>query len=65
MKEILKEVLEKVKPDKKEEDRITGLAKELLDKANKNGSDFKALIVGSVAKETFLKILVKWEHFLK
>ena len=55
MKEILQEVLEKVKPDKKEEARITGLAKELLDKANKNGSDFKALIVGSVAKETFLK----------
>lgn len=55
MKEILQEVLEKVKPDKKEEARITGLARELLDKANKNGSDFKALIVGSVAKETFLK----------
>ena len=55
MIEILQEVLEKGKPDKKEEARITGLAKELLDKANKNGSDFKALIVGSVAKETFLK----------
>jgi len=55
VKDILKEVLEKVKPDKEEKAKITRLAKELLNEANKNDSDFKALIVGSVAKETYLK----------
>ena len=40
MKEILKEVLEKVKPDKEEKAKITRLAKELLNEANKNDSDF-------------------------
>tara|TARA_B100001123_G_C15186251_1_gene977433 strand:+ start:87 stop:1268 length:1182 start_codon:yes stop_codon:yes gene_type:complete len=55
VKEILQEVLEKVKPDEEEETRITGLAKRLLDEANRNSSDFEALIVGSVAKETFLR----------
>ena len=55
MNQILQEVLERVKPDKKEETRITELAQELIDEAQKNGSDYTALIVGSVAKGTFLK----------
>ena len=55
MNKILQEVLERVKPDKKEETRITELAQELLYEAQKNGSDYTALIVGSVAKGTFLK----------
>ena len=55
MNKILQEVLERVKPDKKEETRITELAQELLYEAKKNGSDYTALIVGSVAKGTFLK----------
>ena len=55
MNKILQEVLERVKPDNKEETRITELAQELIDEAQKNGSDYTALIVGSVAKGTFLK----------
>ena len=55
MNKILQEVLEKVKPDEKEETRITELAQRLLDKASSNKEiSFSPLIVGSVAKGTFL-----------
>ena len=55
MNKILQQVLKRVKPDKNEEAKITKLAQNLLDEAQKNGSDYTALIVGSVAKGTFLK----------
>ena len=55
MNKILQKVLERVKPDKKEEDRIAELAQDLLNEAQMNSSNSNALIVGSVAKGTFLK----------
>ena len=55
MNEILQKVLERVKPDEKEEDRIAELTQDLLNEARMNNSHSNALIVGSVAKGTFLK----------
>ena len=54
MTEILQEVLKRVRPDKKELARIGQLSQRLLDEAS-GDSSFSPLIVGSVAKGTFLK----------
>ena len=53
MKEILNEVLEKIRPDKKEIEKIANISKKLKDKAVRE--NVEPLIVGSVAKETNLK----------
>ena len=53
MKEILNEVLEKIRPDKKEIEKIANISKKLKDKAVRE--NVEPLIVGSVAKETTLK----------
>ena len=56
MNKILQEVLKRVQPNEKEATQITGLAQKLLDKASSNKEiSFSPLIVGSVAKGTFLK----------
>ncbi|MEC8997151.1 MAG: CCA tRNA nucleotidyltransferase [Candidatus Thermoplasmatota archaeon] len=54
MTEILQEVLKRVRPGKKELARIGQLSQRLLDKASSDSS-VNPLIVGSVAKGTFLK----------
>ncbi len=54
MTEILQEVLKRVRPGKKELARIDQLSQRLLDKASSDSS-VNPLIVGSVAKGTFLK----------
>ena len=56
MNKILQEVLKRVQPNEKEVTQITELAQRLLDKASSNKEiSFSPLIVGSVAKGTFLK----------
>ena len=56
MNKILQEVLKRVRPNEKEATRITELAQRLLDEASSNKEiSFSPLIVGSVAKGTFLK----------
>ncbi len=54
MTEILQEVLKRVRPGEKELARIGQLSQRLLDGAS-GDSNFNPLIVGSVAKGTFLK----------
>ena len=53
MKQLLNQVLERIRPERKEIDKISKISKKLLDKAN--DSKVKPLIVGSVAKGTNLK----------
>ncbi len=56
MNNILQEVLKRVQPNEKEVTQMTELAQRLLDEASSNKEiDFSPLIVGSVAKGTFLK----------
>jgi len=51
--QILNDVLEKIRPDKKEIEKIANISKKLKDKAVRE--NVEPLIVGSVAKETNLK----------
>tara|TARA_Y100000814_G_scaffold225907_1_gene169860 strand:- start:76 stop:1251 length:1176 start_codon:yes stop_codon:yes gene_type:complete len=51
--QILNDVLEKIRPDKKEKEKIANISKKLKDKAVRE--NVEPLIVGSVAKETNLK----------
>ena len=53
MNQILNDVLEKIRPDKKEIEKIANISKKLKDKAVRE--NVEPLIVGSVAKETNLK----------
>ncbi len=53
MNQILNDVLEKIRPDKKEKEKIANISKKLKDKAVRE--NVEPLIVGSVAKETNLK----------
>ena len=53
MNQILNVVLEKIRPDKKEREKIANICKKLKDKVIQEGSE--PLIVGSVAKGTNLK----------
>ena len=53
MKEILNDVIEKIRPDKKEVEKITDISKKLKDKVIRE--NVEPLIVGSVAKGTNLK----------
>ena len=53
MNQILNDVLEKIRPDKKEIGKIANISKKLKDKAVRE--NVEPLIVGSVAKETNLK----------
>ena len=56
MNKILQEALKRVQPNEKEATQITELAQRLLDEASSNKEiSFSPLIVGSVAKGTFLK----------
>ena len=53
MNQLLNDVLEKIRPDKKEIEKIANISKKLKDKAVRE--NVEPLIVGSVAKETNLK----------
>lgn len=53
MNKILVEVLKRIKPNKKETDKILRISKELINKVKKY--NIKPLIVGSIAKNTNLK----------
>jgi len=54
--QLLKTVIGLIKPDKEETKKIEDLAIELMNKANiLSNNEFDSLIVGSVAKGTFLK----------
>ena len=56
MNQLLKTVIGLIKPDKEETKKIEDLAIELMNKANiLSNKEFDSLIVGSVAKGTFLK----------
>ncbi len=56
MNKILQEVLKRVQPNEKEATQMTELAQRLLGEASSNKeTSFSPLIVGSVAKGTFLK----------
>ena len=56
MNQLLKSVINQIKPSEDEIKEIENLAIELRDKANNlNSSKFDSMIVGSVAKGTFLK----------
>ena len=56
MNQLLKSVINQIKPSKDESKEIEDLASELIDKTNNlNGAKFDSMIVGSVAKGTFLK----------
>ena len=53
MNQILSDVLERIRPDEKEREKISNISKKLKDKVIKEG--IQPLIVGSVAKGTNLK----------
>ena len=56
MNQLLKNVISQIKPGKDETEKIKNLAQELIDKSNNlDNLNFDSLIVGSVAKNTFLK----------
>lgn len=56
MNQLLKTVISQIKPDENETKKIKGLARELLEKTNNlDNKNFDSMIVGSVAKGTFLR----------
>ena len=56
MNQLLKSVINQIKPSQDESKEIEDLASELIDKTNNlNSAKFDSMIVGSVAKGTFLK----------
>ena len=56
MNQLLKSVINQIKPSEGESKKIEDLASELIDKTNNlNSAKFDSMIVGSVAKGTFLK----------
>jgi len=56
MKKILNEVLKEIKPSKKEEAEIKKEIKKIIDNVNKGAKGFKAVLGGSGAKGTWLKV---------
>ncbi len=64
---LLKEVLQEIKPTKKEEKEVLGLAKKIMTTINRHGKGVKAILGGSGAKGTTLKsfdadIFVKFKY---
>ena len=53
--EMLKTVLDSIKPSKEEEKQVKKVVGAFLDKLNKNLKDAKAVLGGSGAKNTWLK----------